>query len=129
MTLDNRVLVVGATNFIDRMDPAAIRPGRFDKKIFVPPPDFEARKSLFRIGLSSRPHAADIDFADLGKLSDGFTCANIIEDVVESAARAAANMNLPGISQEAPRTGDKEDPTAKAGARTEKKNNDQDYIR
>ena len=96
---DNHILVVGATNYIERIDPAILRPGRFDKKIFVPPPDFEARKALFKIGLSNRPHDANIDFGHLARLTDGFTCADIIEDVVESAARVAANLDKTMISQ------------------------------
>ena len=96
---DSRILVVGATNYIDRLDPAAIRPGRFDKKIYVPPPDFDARKSLFKMGLSNRPFDKHIDFDYLAKITEGFTCADIIEDVVESAARAAANLNREQIDQ------------------------------
>lgn len=95
---ENNILVVGATNFIDRIDPAILRPGRFDKKIFVPKPDFEARKSLFRVGLANRPHE-DIDLEHLADLTDGFTCADIIEDVVESAARVAANLDRTSIDQ------------------------------
>jgi transitional endoplasmic reticulum ATPase len=96
---DKRILVVGATNYIDRLDPAAIRPGRFDKKIYVPPPDFEARKALFKMGLSNRPFDKNIDFGHLAEMADGFTCADIIEDIVESAARAAANLNKTLIDQ------------------------------
>lgn len=97
---DNRILVVGATNYIERLDPAAIRPGRFDKKIFVPPPDFEARKALFKMGLSNRPFDKNIDFKHLADITEGFTAADIIEDVVESAARAAANLDRSLINQE-----------------------------
>lgn len=95
---ENNILVVGATNFIDRIDPAILRPGRFDKKIFVPRPDFEARKSLFKVGLANRPHE-DIDLEHLADLTEGFTCADIIEDVVESAARVAANLDRISIDQ------------------------------
>ena len=97
---DKRILVVGATNYIDKLDPAAIRPGRFDKKIYVPPPDFEARKALFKMGLSNRPFDKSIDFGHLAEMAEGFTCADIIEDIVESAARAAANLNKTCIDQE-----------------------------
>ncbi len=90
---DNKILVVGATNYIERLDAAAIRPGRFDKKIYVPPPDLEARKALFRMGLSNRPFDKNIDFNHLAEITNGFTCADIIEDIIESAARTAANLN------------------------------------
>lgn len=96
---DNKILVVGATNYIERIDPAILRPGRFDKKIYVPPPDFDARKELFKISLSNRPHDGRIDFAHLASLTEGFTCADIIEDVIESAARVAANLNKNLIDQ------------------------------
>jgi len=96
---DNRILVVGATNYIERIDPAILRPGRFDKKIYVPPPDFDARKALFKIGLANRPHDKQIDFDRLARLTDGLTCADIIEDIVESSARVAANLNKTQIDQ------------------------------
>jgi len=96
---DNKILVVGATNYIERIDHAILRPGRFDKKIYVSPPDFEARKALFHIGLNNRPHEKDIDFDYLAKITDGMSCADIIEDIVESAARVAANNNKKSIDQ------------------------------
>jgi len=96
---DNRVLVVGATNYIERIDPAALRAGRFDKKIYVPPPDLEARRALFKLGLSNRPYDKHIDFDHLARITEGFTGADIIEDVVESAARAAANLGKELIDQ------------------------------
>jgi len=96
---DKNILVVGATNYIDRIDPAVLRPGRFDKKIYVSPPDFDARESLFRIGLSNRPFDKNIDFRHLSNLTEKFTCADIIEDVVESSARFAANHDMNSISQ------------------------------
>jgi transitional endoplasmic reticulum ATPase len=96
---DKNILVVGATNYIDRIDPAVLRPGRFDKKIYVSPPDFDARESLFRIGLSNRPFDKNIDFRHLSNLTEEFTCADIIEDVVESSARFAANHDMNSISQ------------------------------
>ncbi len=97
---DNKILVVGATNYIEKIDPAAIRPGRFDKKIYVSPPDLNARKALFQVGLSNRPHDKQIDFYGLAQMTDGLTCADIIEDIVESAARAAANQNRDMITQD-----------------------------
>ncbi|OGN20516.1 MAG: hypothetical protein A2910_01965 [Candidatus Yanofskybacteria bacterium RIFCSPLOWO2_01_FULL_39_28] len=96
---DNRILVVGATNFIDRIDPAILRPGRMDKKIYVSPPDFEARKELFKLGLSGRPYDKAIDFDELAEKTDGYSSADIIEGVVEGAARIAANMNDTAIDQ------------------------------
>ena len=96
---ERKILVVGATNYVDRMDPAALRPGRFDKKIYVPPPDFEARKSLFEIGLMDRPYDESVDFEQLAELTDGFSCADIIKDAIETSARLAVNRNLDAIDQ------------------------------
>ncbi len=97
---ERRILVVGATNYVDRMDPAALRPGRFDKKIYVPPPDFEARKSLFEIGLMNRPYDKSVDFEQLAELTDGFSCADIIKDAIEASARLAVNRDLDAIDQD-----------------------------
>lgn len=96
---DNGILVVGATNYIDRIDPAILRPGRMDKKIYVSPPDFEARKELFKLGLSGRPYDENIDFSELSEKTEGYSSADIIEGVVEGAARIAANMNDALIDQ------------------------------
>lgn len=97
---DNNILVVGATNYIDRIDPAVLRPGRMDKKIHVPPPDSEARKELFKLGLSGRPHDENIDFDYLAKITEGYSSADIIEGIIEGSARIAANLDKQSIDQE-----------------------------
>ena len=97
---DEGILVVGATNYIERIDPAVLRPGRFDKKIYVSKPDTIARKELFKIGLSNRPHDENIDYSHLAKMTEGFSCADIIKNVIDSAARTAANLDKHSIDQE-----------------------------
>ncbi len=97
---DKKILVVGATNYIERIDPAVLRPGRFDKKIHVPPPDTEARQELFELGLSGRPHDKNIDFTKLARLTENYSSADIVEGIVESAARTAANLDKHEIDQE-----------------------------
>jgi transitional endoplasmic reticulum ATPase len=84
---EQRVLVIGATNRLDVIDPAALRPGRFDKKIFIGPPDLEARVDLLRLYLRGRP-LGTIDFMALARESQGYTCAEL-ELVVNEAARHA----------------------------------------
>jgi len=96
---DKKILVVGATNFIDRIDPAVLRPGRMDKKIYVPPPDKEARVELFKLGLLGRPYSKDINFDKLAILTEGYSCADIIEGIVEGSARITANLNKLSIDQ------------------------------
>lgn len=126
---DNRILVVGATNYIERLDPAALRPGRFDKKIYVPPPDLEAREALFKIGLSNRPHDKNIDFNHLAAITEGFTCADIIEDVVESSARAAANLSKDYIDQGLIELEINRIKPKKMTIKKDEKNDREDYIR
>ncbi len=96
---DNSILVVGATNYIERIDPAVLRPGRFDKKIYVSKPDYEARKELFKLGLEGRPYDSNIDFGYLANITNEYSCADLIEGVVETAARSAANLDKKEIDQ------------------------------
>ena len=95
---DKGILVVGATNFIERVDPAILRTGRFDKKFHVPYPDLEARRELFRVGLSGRPYV-DVNLDHLALESENLSCSDIIEGVIESASRFAANNDLPHIDE------------------------------
>jgi transitional endoplasmic reticulum ATPase len=97
---DHKILVVGATNYIDRIDPAVLRPGRIDKKIYVSPPDREARIELFKLGLSGRPYDEKINFDKLSDLTDGYSSAEIIEGIIEGVSRLAANLNKDLIDQE-----------------------------
>ncbi|MBU0570055.1 ATP-binding protein [Patescibacteria group bacterium] len=96
---DNNVFVIGTTNFLERIDEAVIRPGRFSKKIYVPPPDFEARKEIFRLALSGRPHDKKIDFDKLSSMTENYSSAEIVEGIVETAARIAANLDKSCIDQ------------------------------
>ena len=70
------------------MDTAILRSGRMDKRIFVGPPDFEARRDMFKICLSGRPYDKNIDFEKLAKLTDNYVGSDI-ELIVTEAARKA----------------------------------------
>jgi len=70
------------------VDDAALRPGRLDKKIFVGPPDLEARAEAFRINLSDRP-AENIDFAWVAEETEYFSFAEIEQLVIDAAREAA----------------------------------------
>ena len=96
---DNKVLVIGTTNYIDRIDEDALRPGRLGTKISVPLPDFDARKGLFRLAVMDRPYDKDIDFDKLAFLTEDCSCADIVEGVVETASRTAVNFDMPYIDQ------------------------------
>ena len=84
------ILVIGATNFLSNIDKAVRRPGRLDKKIFIGPPDFEARYELFQIYLKDRP-LKNIDWARLSEETEIYTCAEIEELANESARIALAD--------------------------------------
>ena len=80
-------MVVAATNSIERLDSASTRPGRLDKKIFIGPPDSEARLELLRLFLADRPQG-HIDWFSRVEDLEGYTAAEI-EHIVTEAARIA----------------------------------------
>lgn len=80
------LLFLGATNEPWALDPAVMRPGRFDAKVYVPLPDAPARLRLLEIYLMKRPLGDDVDLADLVRLLEGFSGADI-KAVSEYAAR------------------------------------------
>ena len=71
------VLVIAATNRKDMLDPALLRPGRFDLLLEVPRPDAQGRTEIFKVHLKGKPVAADNDPSDLGRRSEGLTGADI----------------------------------------------------
>jgi transitional endoplasmic reticulum ATPase len=79
------LLVMAATNSIEHLDPAVIRPGRFDRHIRIDLPDAEARRAIFRAELDDRPTAPDVDLDELVRRTEGMTPA-AISKIVETAA-------------------------------------------
>jgi transitional endoplasmic reticulum ATPase len=91
------VLILGATNAPWHLDPAFRRPGRFDRILFVPPPDAPARSSILRILCRGKPQQ-DIDFDRLGAKSDGFSGADlkaIVDIAVEQKLTDAMKTGKP----------------------------------
>ena len=86
---DKQVIVVGATNIPDQLDAALMRPGRFDKIIYMHLPGPEARKEIFKVSLKGLPVSKDIDYDELAKKSNRFSGADI-QQVVKIALRKAA---------------------------------------
>jgi len=76
-SVKKKVLVIGATNFPERIDPAILRSGRMDKRIFIPPPDLEARSELFLLLLEERPVSGDIDIDALAKMTEGLISSDL----------------------------------------------------
>ncbi len=71
------VVIIAATNRPDIIDPALLRPGRFDRLLFVPPPDLEARKQIFKIHTRKTPMAEDVNLDEFARRTDGYTGADI----------------------------------------------------
>ncbi len=86
-TLQN-VLVIGATNRADILDPAVLRPGRFDAIVFVPPPDKAALIEILKVHTKSMPLADDVDLEKIADMAEGFSGADI-EGLTREAAMAA----------------------------------------
>ncbi|MFN4046440.1 MAG: AAA family ATPase, partial [Acidilobaceae archaeon] len=85
----NKVVVIAATNRAELVDPALLRPGRFDRIIYVPPPDLKARKEIFKVHLKKAPLAGDVDIDRLAELTEGYTGADI-----EAVVREAVMLKL-----------------------------------
>ncbi|WP_431973012.1 AAA family ATPase [Micromonospora haikouensis] len=87
------VVVVGATNRPDLVDPALLRPGRLERLVYVPPPDGDARAEILRAAARNVPFADDVDLAALGGGLDGFSAADCAA-LVREAALAAMRESL-----------------------------------
>jgi transitional endoplasmic reticulum ATPase len=79
------VLVMGATNRLDLVDPAVLRPGRFDLVLKLPLPDLPARREIFQVHLRGKPLAKEVDCAELARRTEGVSAA----DIAGACARAA----------------------------------------
>ncbi|MEM2908662.1 MAG: AAA family ATPase [Candidatus Bilamarchaeaceae archaeon] len=91
------VIVVGTTNIPNQLDPALLRPGRFDKIIYMPLPDFEGRKAIFKVLTRKLPLDPDVDFDLLAKKTERFSGAdikNIITEAKNAAAKEAASKGV-----------------------------------
>lgn len=87
-TGEKGIFIIGATNYPHMIDPAILRAGRLDKKFYLSPPDFSARKAMFEMYLKSRPIDFGIDYDKLAELTDNFVAADI-EHIVNDASRNA----------------------------------------
>ncbi|MCC6062053.1 MAG: CDC48 family AAA ATPase [Desulfurococcales archaeon] len=83
-----RVVVIGATNRIEAVDPALRRPGRFDREIEIPPPDRRARKEILAVHTRNVPLAEDVDLDKLADITHGYTGADLAALVKEAAMSA-----------------------------------------
>mgnify|MGYP001626170601 CR=1 FL=1 len=91
--LDN-VKIIATTNRIDILDPAILRPGRFDKIIEIPLPDIKGRYEIFKIHTRKMPLAIDVDLVELAKMTEGATGADIRAICTEAALHAIRSNRL-----------------------------------
>ncbi len=97
-TTDTNVIVMASTNRPDILDPALLRPGRFDRKVILDRPDVQGREAILEVHTRGKPLAEDISIADLAKLTPGFVGADL-ENLVNEAAILAARRNLDKIGR------------------------------
>lgn len=94
------VIMIAATNRPDILDPALLRPGRFDRQIPIDRPDLKGREAILKIHASNKPLADDVDLLSLARRTPGFTGADLA-NVVNEAALLTARKNLDVITNEA----------------------------
>ncbi len=109
------IIVMAATNRVDILDPAILRPGRFDRKVAVSTPDIGAREEILRVHAKNKPLRDDVDLKQVAQTTAGFTGADL-ENLLNEAAIAAAKEDRPYIVPE-----DIQKSFVKVGIGTEKK--------
>ena len=109
------IIVLAATNRVDILDPAIMRPGRFDRKVVVGKPDVKAREAILKLHAENKRLAEDVDLSHLAKVTAGFTGADL-ENLLNEAAITAASASRDSITRK-----DIEDAFIKSGIGKEKK--------
>ncbi len=92
------IIVMAATNRVDILDPAILRPGRFDRKIMVGRPDVRGREEILQVHAKNKPLADDVDLKQIAQTTAGMTGADL-ENLMNEAAILAARDNRPYITQ------------------------------
>ena len=91
------VVVLAATNRVDILDPALLRPGRFDRQVYVGLPDIKGREEILAIHARNKPLAEDVDLAQVARSTAGFAGADL-ENLLNEAALLAGRRDLPAIN-------------------------------
>ena len=92
------IIVIAATNRVDILDPALLRPGRFDRKVYVGRPDVGGREQILNVHAKNKPLADDVDLKQIAQTTAGFTGADL-ENLLNEAAIIAAKENRAYITQ------------------------------
>lgn len=93
------VVVIAATNRVDIVDPALLRPGRFDRMVYVSIPEKDSRKMIFNIHLEGKPLADNVDIEKLADITEGYSGADIEAICREAALLALREVIKPGLSK------------------------------
>ena len=93
------IIVMAATNRVDILDPAIMRPGRFDRKVMVGKPDIAGRQEILKVHAQNKPLAEDVNLDQIARTTAGFTGADL-ENLLNESAIAAAKQNRPYIMDE-----------------------------
>ena len=93
------IIVMAATNRVDILDPAILRPGRFDRKITIGAPDVRGREEILKVHAKNKPLAEDVDLEQIAQTTSGFTGADL-ENLLNEAAISAAKENRAYVKQE-----------------------------
>ena len=93
---DTNIIVIAATNRADVLDPALMRPGRFDRKVYITRPDVKGREQILGVHAKGKPLQPDVDLQIIARLTPGFSGADI-ENLVNEGAILAAQRGLSGI--------------------------------
>lgn len=113
--MNEGIIVMAATNRVDILDPAILRPGRFDRKISVNRPDVGGREDILKVHAKNKPLAEDVDLKQIAQTTAGFTGADL-ENLLNEASIVAAKENRSYVKQE-----DIKKSFIKVGIGTEKK--------
>lgn len=92
------IIVIAATNRVDILDPAILRPGRFDRKIMVGRPDVKGREEILKVHVKNKPLSDDVNLHEIARTTSGFSGADL-ENLVNEAAISAAKENRPYIGK------------------------------
>jgi len=93
------VIILAATNRADILDPALLRPGRFDRRVTVGYPDVKGREAILRVHAKGKPFSLDVDLKEIAKITPYFTGADL-ENLLNESALLAARNNKKAISME-----------------------------
>ncbi|HEX8976581.1 MAG TPA: AAA family ATPase [Solirubrobacteraceae bacterium] len=92
-TASGDVVVIAASNLLEKLDRALLRPGRFDRQIFVSPPDVAGREAILRVHSRDKPVAAEVDYTLLARQTSGLTGADLANICNEAAINAARRFS------------------------------------